>query len=158
MKKSYRMGHGFSRMLQMINEDKKKMQDIKEKDSISDEDKSKSDSEQNLVVSGSVKLPKLKRKHLNSGKIKNNMLNNDEDNLPFDTNDPYIDIDPISSGDRPKIMKIYKRSKQVIQSSYLNRRNGDNLPNLAIKTTPNEKEVQVQQGNKPESITQPNEQ
>ena len=157
--KSYRMGHGFSRMLQMINEDKKKFQDIKEKDSISDEDKSKSDSEQNLVVNGSVKLPKLKHKHLNSGKIKNN---DEDNNLPFDTNNPYVDIDPISSGDRPKIMKIYKRSKQVIQSSYLNRnvqtRNGENLPNLVIKTSPNEKEVQVQQGIKSESITQPNEQ
>ena len=59
--KSYRMGHGFSRMLQMINEDKKKMQEIKEKDNMSDEDKSRgSDSEQNIVVNGSVKLPKLK--------------------------------------------------------------------------------------------------
>ena len=161
--KAYRMGHGFSRMLQMINEDKKK--EIKEKESISDEDKSRSDSEQNLVINGSLKLPRLKHKHLNSGKLKKtNTLNNEEDNnIPFDNNNPYIDMDPISSADRPKIMKIYKRTKQIVQSSYLNRnvpsRNNDNLPNLIIKTSPNEKEVQVHQSiNKSESITQPNEQ
>ena len=161
--KSYRMGHGFSRMLQMINEDKKKMQEIKEKDNMSDEDKSRgSDSEQNLVVNGSIKLPKLKHKHLNSGKLKINNYNNEEDNNPpFDTNNPYIDIDPIASADRPKIMKIYKRNKQAVQSSYLNSnlqiRNNENLPNLIIKTSPNEKEVQANPI-KLETNTQPNEQ
>jgi hypothetical protein len=158
--KSYRMGHGFSRMLQMINEDKKKLQD-KEKDNISDEDKSKSDSEQNFVINGNVKLPKLKHKHLNSGKIKNNVNFEEDNNLPFDTNNPYIDIDPITSEDRPKIMKIYKRNKQAVQSSYLNRnlqiRNNENLPNLIIKTSPNEKEVQANP-TKTETNTQPNEQ
>jgi len=146
--KSYRMGHGFSRMLQMINEDKKKMLDMKEKDNMSDEDKSRSDSEQNLVINGSLKLPKLKHKHLNSGKIKTNNINTDDDNnIPFDKNNPYEDIEPVISSDRPKIMKIYKRTKQSVQSSYLNRniqmKNSENLPNLIVKTTPNEKEVQV---------------
>ena len=155
--KSYRMGHGFSRMLQMINEDKKKMQEIKEKEILSDEDKSRSDSEQNFVVNGSVKLPKLKHKHLNSGKLKNEHIYDEDNNLPFDTNNPYIDIDPISSVDRPKIMKIYKRTKQSVQSSYLNRnRNNDNLPSLIIKTAPNEKETQANQGIKSDTI--PNEQ
>ena len=147
--KSYRMGHGFSRMLQMINEDKKKLQDLKEKDNTSDDERSKSDSEPNLAVSGSVKLPKLKHKHLNSGKLKNN--NNDESrDIAFDKNNPYDDREPIVSPDSPKIMKIYKRAKQVIQSSYLNRNNqlkNENLPNLIIKSTPNEKEVQVTQNN-----------
>ena len=160
--KSYRMGHGFSRMLQMINDDKKKLLENKEKDNMSDEDKSRSDSEQNIVVNGSVKLPKLKHKHLNSGKL-NNEDDTNNNNLPFDTNNPYIDIDPmISSEERPKIMKIYKRNKQIIQSSYLNRnlqmKNNENLPSLIVKTAPNEKDVQVQLGNKSESIIQPNDQ
>ena len=146
--KSYRMGHGFSRMLQMLNEDKKKMLEIKEKDNMSDEDKSKSDSEQNIVVNGSVKLPKLKHKHLNSGKLVNNTNANDEDNnLPYDKNNPYEDIEPIVSSDKPKIMKIYKRAKQAIQSSYLNRniqtKNNENLPSLVINTTSNERESQT---------------
>ncbi len=156
--KSYRMGHGFSRMLQMINEDKKKYQDMKEKDHISDDERSRSDSEPNMIVNGSLKLPKLKHKHLHSGKRKNSNINTDEDNnIPFDKNNPYVDIDPIVSADRPKIMKIYKRAKQVIQSSYLNRNiqmKNEHLPNLIVTTSPNEKEVQV---NKAETITQPNE-
>ena len=159
--KSYRMGHGFSRMLQMINDDKKKLLENKEKDNMSDEDKSRSDSEQNIVVNGSVKLPKLKHKHLNSSKLNNEEDNNN--NLLLDKNNPYIDIDPmISSEERPKIMKIYKRNKQIVQSSYLNRnlnmKNNDNLPSLIVKTAPNEKDVQVQLGNKSENITQPNDQ
>ena len=70
--KSYLMGHWFSSMLQMINEDKKKMLKLKEKDSMNDLDKSRSDSEQNFVINDSIKLPKLKNKHINLGKIKNN--------------------------------------------------------------------------------------
>ena len=97
------------------------------------------------------------------GKIKNNnSLNNEDDNnLPFDSNNPYLENEPISSEDRPKIMKIYKRNKQIVQSSHLNRniqmKNNENLPNLIVKTQPNEKDVQAQQGNRKESITQPNE-
>ena len=56
----------------MINEDKKKMLKLKEKDSMNDLDKSRSDSEQNFVINDSIKLPKLKNKHINLGKIKNN--------------------------------------------------------------------------------------
>ena len=165
--KSYRMGHGFSRMLQMINEDKRRMQEIKEKDNLSDEGQSRSDSEQNFVVNGSVRLPKLKHKHLNSGKLKNsNNINNEEDNnninsnIIIDKNNPYDDIDPALSSDRPKIMKIYKRTnKHTVQSSHQSRReqikNTDNLPNLVVKTSPSE--VLPKHGEKTESITQPNE-
>ena len=72
--KSYRYGHGFSRMLQLINEDRKK--EMREKDSMSD---GGSDSEPML------KLPKLKRLHINSGKLKNNnAASDDENNIPFD--------------------------------------------------------------------------
>ena len=47
--KSYLMGHWFSSMLQMINEDKKKMLKLKEKDSMNDLDKSRSDSDKILL-------------------------------------------------------------------------------------------------------------
>ena len=43
------MGHWFSSMLQMINEDKKKMLKLKEKDSMNDLDKSRSDSDKILL-------------------------------------------------------------------------------------------------------------
>ena len=161
--KSYRMGHGFSRMLQMINEDKRKSQEMKEKDNMSDEERSRSDSEQNILVNGSVKLPKLKHRYLNSGKLKNNnSINNEDDNnnVPIDSNNPYDDADQIISSDRPKIMKIYKKTtnRQVVQSSYLNRKeqikNNDNLPNLVVKTVPND--VGVNQPNKSETIPHSN--
>ena len=130
--KSYRYGHGFSRMLQLINEDRKK--EMREKDSMSD---GGSDSEPML------KLPKLKRLHINSGKLKNNnAASDDENNIPYDKQGTLNnnDLDPIPSEERPKIMKIYKRNKNVAQSSYLSRmdkiKDKESLANLIVKTLP----------------------
>ena len=130
--KSYRYGHGFSRMLQLINEDRKK--EMREKDSMSD---GGSDSEPML------KLPKLKRLHINSGKLKNNnAASDDENNIPFDKQGTLNnnDLDPLPSEERPKIMKIYKRNKNVAQSSYLSRmdkiKDKESLANLIVKTLP----------------------
>ena len=103
---------------------------LKEKDSMNDLDKSRSDSEQNFVINDSIKLPKLKNKHINLGNKKNNnnsLNNEDENNLTFDSNNPYFDSEPISSEDRPKIIKIYKRNKQIDQSSHLNRNKYTNI-------------------------------
>ena len=130
--KSYRYGHGFSRMLQLINEERKK--ELKEKDSVSD---GGSDSEPN------IKLPKLKKHHINSGKLKiNNIMSDDENNIPYDKNDKYNnDLEPLLTEERPKIMKIFKKNKNVAQSSYLNRndkvKDKDYLANLIIKTSTN---------------------
>ena len=130
--KSFRYGHGFSRMLQLINEDRKK--EMREKDSMSD---GGSDSEPML------KLPKLKRLHINSGKLKNNNASSDdENNIPYDKQGTLNnnDLDPIPSEERPKIMKIYKRNKNVAQSSYLSRmdkiKDKESLANLIVKTLP----------------------
>ena len=131
--KSYRYGHGFSRMLQLINEDKKR--ELKDKDTISD---GGSDSEH------MYKLPKLKRLHLNSGKLKkNNVMSDDENNIPFDKQGQYKnELDPIFTEDRPKIMKIIKRNKKVANSSYLSRldkvKDKDQMIDLIAKTLPNE--------------------
>ena len=135
--KSYRYGHGFSRMLQLINEDKKR--EIKEKDSMSE---GGSDSEPIL------KLPKLNKLHINSGKLKiNNAMSDEENNVPYDKNGLNNDQDPILTEERPKIMKIFKRSKNVSNSSYLNRldkikdinkdKDKERMANLIAKTSPN---------------------
>ena len=131
--KSYRYGHGFSRMLQLINEDRKR--EMREKDSMSD---GGSDSEPML------KLPKLKRLHISSGKIKNNnAASDDENNIPYDKHGTLNnnDLEPIPNEERPKIMKIYKRHKNVAQSGYLSRmdriKDKDSLGNFIIKTLPN---------------------
>ena len=140
--KSYRFGHGFSRMLQLINEDRKK--ELKDKESISDEERSRGGSDSEPMF----KLPKLKRNHINSGKLKINMgmLNYEEDkpnsnNVPFDKGRASNnDIEQIYSEDRPKIMKIFKRNKNVVQSVNLNKgdkiNNKDNLSSLITKTIP----------------------
>ena len=131
--KSYRYGHGFSRMLQLINEDKKR--ELKEKDNLSD---GGSDSE------SKYKLPNIKRLHINSGKLKNNniynIMSDDEINLPFDKHVGYKnELDPILTEERPKIMKIIKRNKNVTNSSYLNRMNEkERMASLIAKTQPNE--------------------
>ena len=74
-------------------------------------------------------MPKLKNKHINLGKIKNNnsLNNEDENNLIFHSNNPYFDSEPISSEDISKIIKIYKRNKQIDQSSHLNRNKYTNI-------------------------------
>ena len=138
--KSYRYGQGYSRMIQLLYDERNK--DLKERDSMSD---GGSDSEQNL------KLPKLKKLHINSGKLKKNnniIMSYDENNMPSNKNGPYNnEFDSIIEGERPKIMKIFKRNRNVPQSSHLNRldinKDKNNYNNLNAKTIPNN----VKEGN-----------
>ena len=138
--KSYRYGQGYSRMIQLLYDERNK--DLKERDSMSD---GGSDSEQNL------KLPKLKKLHINSGKLKKNnniIMSYDENNMPSNKNGPYNnEFASIIEGERPKIMKIFKRNKNVPQSSHLNRldinKDKNNYNNLNAKTIPNN----VKEGN-----------
>ena len=145
--KSYRYGHGFSRMLQLINEDRKK--EIKDKDSMSD---GGSDSEPMF------KLPKLKRLHINSGKLKNNnnnVMSDDENNIPYEKNIPtHNEMEHILTEEKPKIMKIFKRNKNVNKSSsgYINKldkikeKDKENENNSITKTSPNNQKDGNQNG------------
>ena len=110
--KSYRYGHGFSKMLQIINEDKKK--GLKEKDNVSD---GGSDSD------AMSKLPTIKRLHINSGNVKHkNVMSDDDINIPLDTNESHNNgLNPLLTEENPKIMKIFKKNKNMANSSYLNR-------------------------------------
>ena len=110
--KSYRYGHGFSKMLQIINEDKKK--GLKEKDNVSD---GGSDSD------AMSKLPTIKRLHINSGNVKHkNVMTDDDINIPLDTNESHNNgLNPLLTEENPKIMKIFKKNKNMANSSYLNR-------------------------------------
>ena len=157
--KNYRMGHGFSRMLQMINEEKKKYQENKE--NVSDDDRrsncqSKDSDSNNLFINASVKLPKLKHR-VQSNNVRNNNINGLED-APLDQgSSPYDDMDSIISSDRPKIMKIYKKTKNSPykrhnSSKEPNSKSSDNLPNLVANTVPNEPKDE----GKTEIITSPN--
>lgn len=161
--KSYRLGHGFSRMLQMLTDDKLRYGN--EKENNSDQEKSRSDSEPNMVVNGNVKLPKLKEKNIDPIRIKKNIsVNNyDENNLPFNRNNantPYESIDSFNSSDRPKIMKIYKKTnKTKFNSFYQDRKDlyksSNNLATEPMKTVPNE--IEHNRPVRSETITQNNE-
>ena len=163
--KSYRLGHGFSRMLQMLTDDKLKYGT--EKENNSDQEKSRSDSEQNMVVNGNVKLPKLKDKTIDPIRIKKNvsMNNYDENNLPFNRNSanaPYESIDSFNSMDRPKIMKIYKKTnKTKFNSFYQDRKDmyksSNNLSTEPMKTVPNDIDREPNHAIRPETLTQNNE-
>ena len=91
------------------------------------------------------KLPNIKRLHINSGKLKNNniynIMSDDEINLPFDKHVGYKnELDPILTEERPKIMKIIKRNKNVTNSinrmEKLNEK--ERMASLIAKTQSNE--------------------
>ena len=163
--KSYRLGHGFSRMLQMLTDDKLK-NERNEKENMSVQDKSRSDSEQNAAINGNIKLPKLKEKNVDPIRIKKNIsVNNyDENNLPFNRNSahiPYESLESFNILDRPKIMKIYKKTnKTKFNSFYQDRKDlyksSNNLSTEPMKTVPNE--IEHNHPIHTENLTQNNEQ
>ena len=100
---NYRMGHGFSRMLQMVNTDILKVAEINrenKKGYISDEEKEK---DGNKEKSTNVKLPKVG----NSVKLNREDLEN-LNNIDYYNND--------TSDNGPKVTKIIKRNKVIKES------------------------------------------
>ena len=100
---NYRMGHGFSRMLQMVNTDILKVAEINrenKKGYISDEEKEK---DGNKEKNNNVKLPKVG----NSVKLNREDLEN-LNNIDYYNND--------TSDNGPKVTKIIKRNKVIKES------------------------------------------
>ena len=146
-----RMGHGFSHMLQMVNDDIRKNVDNKEKekerskledkekDYNSDEDKKKNSGDRN---NSAVKLPKVKIKPKNYNKV----------NLIDDTNwekSPYDNFDRnlTMNDNTPQIMKISRIRKNIsiknnsTQEASLNDESNNNVkPRISknIQTFPND--------------------
>ena len=129
--KTYRMGHGFSRMLQMVNDDIMKSTNTDKIDNNiflntnSNNYNQKDDEDINLTLqasstSGNIKLPRVKNKNANtnSSQTLNNMefnlkkeKNKDEKRIitsPYD--EPTIDSPSLN---RPQIMRIYKLNKNA---------------------------------------------
>ena len=146
-----RMGHGFSHMLQMVNDDirknidnkekekeRSKLED-KEKDYNSDEDKKKNSGDRN---NSAVKLPKVKIKPKNYNNV----------NLIDDTNwekSPYDNFDRnlTMNDNTPQIMKISRIRKNIsiknnsTQEASLNDESNNNVkPRISknIQTFPND--------------------
>ena len=111
--KKYRMGHGFSRMLQMVNEEIIKNIESKEnKGYMSDEDrkmpinKSKYNDSSTLYDNRSIKLPKVNnQKTLTNEKY---VLTSNRFNM---NTSPYEETDSLSP-DEPRVTRIYKLNKK----------------------------------------------
>ena len=130
--KTYRMGHGFSRMLQMVNDDIMKSTNTDKIDSNiflntnNNNFNQKDDEDINLTLQasssspGNIKLPKVKKNNVNTNSSQ--ALNNMEFNLKKEKNkdekriitSPY-DEPTIESPNltRPQIMRIYKLNKNA---------------------------------------------
>ena len=152
--KSYRMGHGFSRMLQLVNDDimktvekgyssdEEKKSEIKNKSTdIGDTSMSQASGTQpkesrERAQSNCVKLPKVKnRNNLNSN------MNIDDNSTINDNNNPYGErLQSSDTRNNPQIMKIYKLNKhKTTNSSNLVSPNLQ-VNNLVINSLPNEEE------------------
>ena len=146
-----RMGHGFSHMLQMVNDDIRKNVDSKEKEKErnkfedkekeynSDEDKKKNSGERN---NSAVKLPKVKIRPKNYNNV-NLMDDTNWDKSPYDNIDRNLTL----NDNTPQIMKISRIRKNIsikntsTQEASLNDEININLKvknNKNIQTFPND--------------------
>ena len=146
-----RMGHGFSHMLQMVNDDIRKNVDIKEKEKErnkfedkekeynSDEDKKKNSGERN---NSAVKLPKVKIRPKNYNNV-NLMDDTNWDKSPYDNIDRNLTL----NDNTPQIMKISRIRKNIsikntsTQEASLNDESNTNPKvkyNKNIQTFPND--------------------
>ena len=158
-----RMGHGFSHMLQLVNDDIRKNVDSKEKikdkdksnekEYNSDEDKKKNVSDKALLINTnvSVKLPKVRQRPRNYNNL--NIL----DDAVFDKNggSPYDNIDKNqsvldSNNNGPYIVKISKlkkiSNKKSFQETSINEEHSSRGNNINIKTFPSELSFDKKQG------------
>jgi len=112
-----RMGHGFSHMLQMVNDDIRKNVENKEKNKDKNSDKEYNSDEENkknilekntLIHSTTVKLPKVKQK-------RGNLITLDD---TFDKNSPYNNISINENYNTPQIIKISKLKKISTKKSF----------------------------------------
>ena len=146
-----RMGHGFSHMLQMVNDDIRKNVDNKEKEKErnkfedkekeynSDEDKKKNSGERN---NSAVKLPKVKIRPKNYNNV--NLIDDTNwDKSPYDNIDRNLTL----NDNTPQIMKISRIRKNIsikntsTQEASLNDESNINLKvkyNKNIQTFPND--------------------
>lgn len=122
--KTYRMGHGFSRMLQMVNDDIMRSTNTDKIDNNiflntnSNNYNQKEDEDINLTIQasssspGNVKLPKVRNKNINNNQNLNNKdKSKDEKRIitsPYD--EPAFDSPNIN---KPQIMRIYKLNKNA---------------------------------------------
>ena len=119
--KTYRIGHGYSRILEMVNEEViKNFENKDNKGYVSDDDKksgksnskgknknkSKLNDSIGLIENKLVKLPKVNKKILNLNNSKEKMGKTTDNKFQIPSS-PY-ELTNISNQDEPKVTKIYK--------------------------------------------------
>ena len=141
--KAYRLGHGFSRMLQMVNEDI--IKSAGEKGYSSDEDKKLNlkgnNGEKTYSVNASVKLPKVNKR---KPTVPSTLQAATEPNSP---SSPYNDVDngENNNSNKPQIMRVYRKNKggptpsPSKNSEILTQRNNEYLINE--KNMPNNEDL-----------------
>ena len=133
--KTYRMGHGFSHMLQMVNEEIIKNIESKEgKGYVSDEDKRYTNTNNNrskynesgtMLENKSIKLPKVNQKTTTGDKYGLTVNK-------FRTNSTaYEEVDS-GSAEEPRISKIYKINNKGKKLFGLNKSGTENQNNLSV--------------------------
>lgn len=168
--KSYRMGHGFSRMLQMVNDDIMKTTNTDRIDNntfintntnnISFNQKEDDENYLNYQVNNrteSMKLPKVKNKNVNVNTSQN--VNNLDINLKKDKNkdDKRITTSPYEehnndspNSNKPQIMKIYKLNKNI---TFSKNNTKNNFNTVFIKSEFNPLSISKEKKNKNEDIS-----
>ena len=157
--KTYRMGHGFSRMLQMVNEEIIKNIENKEgKGYVSDEDKkysnrSKYNDSSTMPDNKSIKLPKVIQKSLNTDKHGLTV------NKFTMSSSPYEEVDS-GTPDEPRISKIYKINNHGKKLFGYNKTHTENNNNLSVNN--GERKFKIKENNLKSdylqmNMTQPNE-
>ena len=141
--KTYRIGHGYSRILEMVNEEIIKNFENKEsKGYVSDDDKKsgKSNSKDKnknknklnksilLTENKYVKLPKVNKKILNLDNSKEKLGNTYNNNLKVSTS-PYKVTD-ISNQEEPKVTKIYKLNNNKNFGFFPTKTDKNNIMNI----------------------------
>ena len=126
--KTYRMGHGFSRMLQMVNEEI--IKNLESKDSkgyVSDEDrkhtnynKSKYNDSSTMYENKSIKLPKVNHKTINNDNYGMTVNKFTMNTSPYEETESY-------SPEEPKVTKIYKLSSNSKKYFKFNKTDNDNF-------------------------------
>ena len=132
--KTYRIGHGYSRILEMVNEEVIKSFENKEsKGYNSDDDKKSGNSKNNSKNKNRSKLNESTNfpdKNIKLPKVKKKVLNLNNLNLRNYLNSPY-EVTDTSNQDEPKVTKIYKINNRKNFGFYKTKTdNNDNILNI----------------------------
>ena len=156
-----RMGHGFSHILQMMNDEikhsieKENKNKESKKRSNSDENKNKNNEindsnienenskklNNNININTSAKLPNLKHKHHKKNSIDDGTLGERVDTSPYD--DVFIDKFQAIRNNKPQIMRIIKRNKNINMTNVLSSpKQFHNLKESFLYNTSNNSKIQ----------------